>query len=119
MYVKTRNYRTHLKPLLDKFTEWLDHHQYLTKAKLGKAIICARKMLPSLYLLLDHAGLSISNNSAERAMRIPTLGRKNWLFSQSIKGAIANGLFLNGHPNSYSKRFGSAKISGVFNRQVS
>ena len=94
MYVKTRNYRTHLKPLLDKFTEWLDHHQYLTKAKLGKAIIYARKMLPSLYLLLDHAGLSISNNSAEQAMRIPALGRKNWLFSQTIKGAIANGYFL-------------------------
>lgn len=86
--------RTHLKPLLDEFTEWLDHHQYLTKAKLGKAIIYARKMLPSLYLLLDHAGLSISNNSAEQAMRIPALGRKNWLFSQSIKEAIANGYFL-------------------------
>nr|WP_278902927.1 transposase [Dolosigranulum pigrum] len=86
--------RTHLKPLLDEFTEWLDHHQYLMKAKLGKAIIYACKMLPSLYLLLDHAGLSISNNSTERAMRIPALGRKNWLFSQSIKGAIANGYFL-------------------------
>ena len=27
-------------------------------------------------------------------MRIPALGRKNWLFSQSIKGAVANGYFL-------------------------
>ena len=35
---------------------------------------------------------SLSNNLVERSIRPTTIGRKNWLFSASERGAVANGI---------------------------
>lgn len=35
---------------------------------------------------------ALSNNIAERSIRPTTVGRKNWNFSASERGAIANGI---------------------------
>jgi len=43
-----------------------------------------------LYGFLDDPGIEISNNRAENAIRPFVVGRKNWLFSDSPKGAEAS-----------------------------
>ncbi len=39
---------------------------------------------------LDNGELPIDNNACENAIRPFVIGRKNWLFSQSVKGANAS-----------------------------
>ena len=39
---------------------------------------------------LDNPNIDISNNRAENAVRPFVIGRKNWLFSDSTKGADAS-----------------------------
>ena len=45
-----------------------------------------------LYGFLDDPGIEISNNRAENAIRPFVVGRKNWLFSDSPKGASASAM---------------------------
>ena len=40
-------------------------------------------------MFLDNGHLAIDNNNAERHVRPIALGRKNWLFATSTKGATA------------------------------
>ena len=46
-----------------------------------------------LYRFLEDGNIPISNNRAENAIRPFTIGRKNWLFSVSVKGACASAMF--------------------------
>ena len=41
-------------------------------------------------MLSDDGHLSIDNNSAKRAIKNFAVGRRNWLFSKSIRGADAS-----------------------------
>ena len=47
-----------------------------------------------LYLsaFLDHGEVDISNNFAENAIRPFAVGRKNWLFSDTVKGAQSSAI---------------------------
>ena len=45
---------------------------------------------PRLVHYLDNGELPIDNNACENAIRPFVIGRKNWLFSQSVKGANAS-----------------------------
>ena len=45
-----------------------------------------------LYGFLADPGIEISNNRAENAIRPFVVGRKNWLFSDSPKGASASAM---------------------------
>ena len=45
-----------------------------------------------LTVYTEDGRLNIDNNPAENAIRLFVIGRKNWLFSASVKGAKANGL---------------------------
>ena len=45
-----------------------------------------------LYGFLADPGIEISNNRAENAIRPFVVGRKNWLFSDSPKGAEASAM---------------------------
>lgn len=85
------NYRKkYLKPLFKQFQVWLNNRNALPKTALGEAIAYAKKFFPSLQELLKNPKLSLSNNIAERSLRQVALGRKNWLFSKSYRGAKAN-----------------------------
>ena len=53
----------------------------------GKAVGYALKQWDPLVRYLDHAGLTPDNNAAENAIRPFVLGRKNWLFNGSPRGA--------------------------------
>ena len=43
-----------------------------------------------LYTFLENADVPLDNNRAESAIRPFVVGRKNWLFSDSVKGAKAS-----------------------------
>ena len=45
-----------------------------------------------LYRFLESGDIPIDNNRAENAIRPFCVGRKNWLFSASVKGAEASAM---------------------------
>jgi len=62
----------------------------LPKSKLGGALNYALNHKRELMNYLEDGNCSISNNLAENSIRPFTIGRKNWLFSGSPKGAAAS-----------------------------
>ena len=58
-----------------------------TTSLLGKAVGYVLKQWESLVRYLDHPALTPDNNAAENAIRPFVLGRKNWLFNGSPRGA--------------------------------
>ena len=75
--------------VLNKLRAWLDNtlHTTLPKGLLGKALSYLDKNWHKLSIYTEDGRLSIDNNAAENAIRPFVIGRKNWLFSASVKGA--------------------------------
>jgi transposase len=82
------------RPILDTIKQWLDTTapRVLPKGLLGKAIAYALGQWPILTTFLDDGHLEIDNNTAENAIRPFVVGRKNWLFAGSPKGAEVSAL---------------------------
>jgi transposase len=80
------------KPILEAFWSWVDSVRYscLPKSKIGKAIEYALNHKEGFMNYLLDGNCVISNNVAENSIRPFTIGRKNWLFSGSPKGAMAS-----------------------------
>lgn len=80
------------KPLLDAFFEWLHSLEDSVdrSSKIGDAILYTINQEQYLRRYLEDGHLSIDNNAAERAIKNFAIGRRNWLFSKSIKGAEAS-----------------------------
>ncbi|WP_196611179.1 IS66 family transposase [Pectinatus brassicae] len=80
------------KPLLEAYWSYLEINKdkILPKSKLGKAINYALNNQQKLQTYLEDGQCDISNNLAENSIRPFTIGRKNWLFSGSPKGAKAS-----------------------------
>ena len=76
-------------PVLDAFKEWLNKraNEVLPSALLGKAIGYTLKQWDKLAAYLESPHLTPDNNASENAIRPFVLGRKNWLFNKSPKGA--------------------------------
>jgi transposase len=68
---------------------WLEEEQpkVLPKSLIGQAIAYALRHWTALTRFLDDGFLAIDNNIAELTLRHIAIGRKNWLFSGSAKGA--------------------------------
>jgi transposase len=81
--------RREAKPILKRFYRWLK--QYQTKAPpkspLGQAINYTLNHWRALNNYLRDGMLDIDNNRAERAIKPLVIGRKNYLFAGSHKGA--------------------------------
>ena len=60
--------------------------------KLAKALQYAKNEKKYLCTFLEHPDVPIDNNRAENAIRPFCIGRKNWLFSTSPKGAEASAI---------------------------
>jgi hypothetical protein len=78
------------KPVLEAFWCWLENLTVLNGSALGKAVKYARNQKPYMENYLLDGRCSISNNAAENSIRPFTIGRKNWLFSDTPKGASSS-----------------------------
>ncbi|WP_390406138.1 IS66 family transposase [Lacticaseibacillus jixiensis] len=83
-----------LKPLIERFWQWCDQVDTLPKGRLGKAIAYAQGQRVPLNRVLDYGEIDLTNNASERNMKTYVIGRKNWLFSTSPKGAEANAIWM-------------------------
>jgi transposase len=70
------------KPIFDDLEVWLKKQlgKISSKTPLAKVIKYALAHLPKAQPYLDHGFLEFDNNTAKRAVRPITLGRKNYLF---------------------------------------
>lgn len=80
------------KPLLEAFWVWAESYEskVLPKSKISTALHYALSNKEGLERYLTDGRCAISNNLAENSIRPFTIGRKNWLFSGSPKGAAAS-----------------------------
>lgn len=78
------------KPILEAFWCWLESLNVLKGSALGKAVTYAMNQRPFMENYLLDGRCSLSNNAAENAIRPFTVGRKNWLFADTPKGASAS-----------------------------
>lgn len=78
------------KPILEAFWCWLESLTVLKGSALGKAVTYAMNQRPFMENYLLDGRCAISNNAAENAIRPFTVGRKNWLFADTPKGASAS-----------------------------
>jgi len=76
-------------PILEKFHNWLweQKQTVLPKGYTGKAINYTLNQWDNLIRYLDHHLLTPDNNLTENAVRPFVMGRKNWLFSNTARGA--------------------------------
>ncbi len=79
-------------PLLDEFRVWLDQHIPIVppRSALGKAMNYAHKQWPKLTTYTGDGRLCMDNNLTENAIRPFVIGRKNFLFCDSVAGANAS-----------------------------
>jgi transposase len=86
----------HSRPILNGIFNRLDELKIasLPSEPLRKAIDYALNQKEALYRYLEDGRLRPDNNLAENAIRPLALGRKNWLFAASDRGARASALYL-------------------------
>lgn len=82
------------KPVVEGFLAWMDQVNPSSNNKLKKALTYTRNRSEFLATYLEDGRCSLSNNLSENTIRPVTVGRKNWLFSDSPDGAKANSLYL-------------------------
>lgn len=80
------------KPVLDANWKWVEssRDKVLPKSKISQALNYSLTNKAQLEAYLQDGRCAISNNTAENSIRPFTVGRKNWLFSASPKGAEAS-----------------------------
>jgi hypothetical protein len=80
------------QPVLDAFHAWLVSmsSQVLEKCATGQAIRYCINQWSKLTAFMADGRLELSNNRAERAIKPFVLGRKNWLFADTPRGAEAS-----------------------------
>ena len=81
------------RPILEAFHQWLlKRSPDPAQGLLGKAISYALNQWDRLVVYLDDPILTPDNNMAENGIRPFVLGRKNWLFAGTPKGAEASAM---------------------------
>ena len=80
----------HSKPLLEELFAWSDSAKVVPKSPVGKAVHYALSQRKYLERYLLDGRLEISNNRAERSIKPFVIGRKNWLFANTPRGAKAS-----------------------------
>ena len=82
------------RPLIDKLQRWLEKSitQVPPKTAIGKALHYLQGQWPRLIRFLDDGRIPLDNNPAENAIRPFVVGRKNWLLSDTTRGAAASAM---------------------------
>jgi transposase len=96
---KTTNERketrlTKATPILNEIKTWLDANQkkYPPQGLMGKAITYATNQWDNVINYLKDGKIEIDNNFTENRIRPFAIGRKNWLFSDSVSGAKSSAM---------------------------
>jgi transposase len=79
-------------PLLESLHAWASRlvQDTLPSGKLGEALVYLHNQWPKLIRYVDDGKLAIDTNLAENAIRPFALGRRNWLFADTVSGARAS-----------------------------
>ena len=82
----------HALPVFDDIRTWLEKSlpKILPSSATGQALHYLHNEWGKLIRYLDDGRLEIDNNLAENAIRPFVIGRRNWLFSTSVKGVKAS-----------------------------
>lgn len=80
------------QPMLDKLKDWLDESIVTVppQSAVGKALHYLNNEWDKLIRYTKDGRYLMDNNLAENAIRPFVIGRKNWLFSKSVKGVNAS-----------------------------
>ena len=90
--LNTRNIKS--RPVVEELRKWLDDiaPEVLPKSLFGTAVHYGRQQWPKLVRFLEDGRIEIDNNRAERSIKPFVIGRKNWLFCNTPKGAHASAM---------------------------
>jgi transposase len=80
------------RPIVDGFRKWLDAiaPAILPKSLFGVAVHYGCQQWTKLTRFLEDGRIELSNNRAERSIKPFVIGRKNWLFANTPRGARAS-----------------------------
>ena len=80
------------RPVLDAFSAWLHDQSVkaLPKSAFGQAVAYCLNQWDKLEAFMQDGRLEISNNRSERSIKPVVIGRKNWLFANTPRGAEAS-----------------------------
>jgi transposase len=99
----------HSLPILNRFSQWMDEElasrKILPKSIIAKAFTYTMNQWAALCRYVEQGYLSMENNVAERMVKYPAIGRKNYLFVGNEQAGHNAAVF-------YSL-ITSAKINGV------
>lgn len=86
---RSRIRQTAAAPQLKSLHDWASRmqHETMPSGKLGEALGYLLTQWPKLERYIDDPRLAIDTNLAENAIRPFALGRRNWLFADTVKGA--------------------------------
>lgn len=91
---RLRERQSSIKPLVDEYFAWakerLADTTCLPKGKTAEGLRYSINQEEYLRVFLTDGDVPIDNSAAERSIRPFTIGRKNWVFVYSIKGAEAS-----------------------------
>ncbi len=74
-------------PLIQEIRDWAFSQGGLKRSNFGKAVRYMLKHWDGLTLFLNNARIPLDNNAAERILRGPVVGRKNFYGNRSRRGA--------------------------------
>ncbi|MCQ2508708.1 MAG: IS66 family transposase, partial [Dorea sp.] len=80
------------KPVLDQFFSWAESLSPAGGSRLATAVTYALNQKDNLMGYLKDGRLELSNSAAERKVKSYVMGRKNFLFHNSVKGAEASSI---------------------------
>ena len=80
------------KPVFEEFYRWIGSINPPPKTGLSTAVVYMRNQREYLERYLEDGRLEISNNRAERSIKPFVIGRKNWLFANTPRGAKASAI---------------------------
>jgi transposase/uncharacterized coiled-coil protein SlyX len=82
------------RPVLDAFLAWLktQKSRVLPKSTFGQAIYYCLAQWDKLVAFLQDGRLELDNNRSERSIKPFVIGRKNWLFANTPRGAKASAI---------------------------
>lgn len=83
-----------VKPHVEAYFAWvreqLSDHKHLPKGKTADGLRYSLNQEKQLRVFLEDGDVPIDNSASERSIRTFCVGRNNWLFMNSIKGAQAS-----------------------------